>query len=258
MSIPKIIHYCWFGHNSKSRYVERCIESWKKYCPGYQVIEWNEENFDIDSCPQYVREAYEAKKWAFVSDYARLKIIYDHGGIYVDTDVKFRKSFDPLLQYDAFFGFEDELFVATGLGFGAVKGCGLLREMLIDYQEISFIRADGTYDLTSCPVRNIHVFLSQGLQQNGKTQLLDNNVAVFSPEYFCPLDVKTGFLRVTKNTYSIHAYQASWYDSKKGQKKWQRKNRIAYYKRIPFILMRKILGESLYVKIRGKIKGELL
>ena len=121
MKIPKVIHYCWFGGNPKPKLVQKCIHSWKKYCPDYEIIEWNESNFDISSCPLYVRQAYDVKKWAFVSDYARLKIIHTCGGIYLDTDVELIKSLDSLLEYNAFFGFEDGKYVATGLGFGAVS-----------------------------------------------------------------------------------------------------------------------------------------
>ena len=106
--IPKIIHYCWFGRNPKPKLAEKCIKSWKKYCPEYEIIEWNEDNYDLSSAPLYVRQAYEAKRWAFVTDYIRLQVIYENGGIYLDTDVELRKSLDPLLVHQAYFGFEDE------------------------------------------------------------------------------------------------------------------------------------------------------
>ena len=130
--IPKIIHYCWFGRNPKPELAVKCIKSWKKRCPDYEIIEWNEDNFDISSCPLYVRQAYEAKKWAFVSDYVRLKVVYDEGGVYLDTDVELKKGLDALLAYDAYFGFEDGTHVNTGLGFGAVKGAPILKEMMQD------------------------------------------------------------------------------------------------------------------------------
>ena len=118
--IPKKIHYCWFGGNPLPELAIKCLESWKKYCPDYEIIEWNETNFNLDSC-EYVREAYQAKKWAFVSDYARLKVVYDNGGIYLDTDVELIKSLDRLLKNKSFFGTETTGVVATGLGFGAEK-----------------------------------------------------------------------------------------------------------------------------------------
>ena len=139
MSIPKVIHYCWFGGNPKSKLIENCINSWRKKCPDYEIIEWNESNFDINCC-DYVKEAYEAKKWAFVSDFARLKIIYDNGGIYLDTDVELISSLEKFLEYDSYFGFEDSEHINTGLGFGAVKHNPILEVMINDYFKIQMGR----------------------------------------------------------------------------------------------------------------------
>lgn len=105
MSIPKKIHYCWFGRNPLTESAKKCIESWKKYCPEYEIIEWNENNFDLTE-NRYAREAYEQKKWAFVSDYARLKIVYEQGGIYMDVDVELIKPLDELTELDGYMGFE--------------------------------------------------------------------------------------------------------------------------------------------------------
>ena len=147
--IPKVIHYCWFGRNEKPNLFYKCFESWKKYCPDYEIIEWNEDNFDINMIP-YVKEAYEAKKWAFVADYARLWIVYHYGGIYLDTDVELLRPLDNLLASEAFFGSEDEKSIATGLGFGARKGNNVVKCMLLDYSDQHFKNKDGTYDLTTC------------------------------------------------------------------------------------------------------------
>ena len=125
--IPKKIHYCWFGHNQLPESAKKCINSWKKFCPSFDIIEWNEENFNIDACPQYVKDAYSQKKWAFVTDYVRLKVVYENGGIYFDTDVELISRIDSLLKYNAYFGFEDGVYVNTGLGFGAVKGMGIIK-----------------------------------------------------------------------------------------------------------------------------------
>ena len=162
MSIPRTIHYCWFGRNPLPKLAQKCIKSWKKYCPDYEIIQWNEDNYDLSAAPLYVRQAYEAKKWAFVTDYVRLQVVYEHGGIYLDTDVELIKKLDPLLQYDAYFGFEDGKHIATGLGFGAVKGAPILRELMEDYHDIPFILPDGGYDTKTCPVRNTEVFLRHG------------------------------------------------------------------------------------------------
>ena len=130
--IPKIIHYCWFGRNSKPHSVLKCIKSWEKYLPDYKIIEWNEDNFPIED-NIYCKQAYECKKWAFATDYARLWIIYNYGGIYLDTDVEVVKSWDPLLKHDCFIGRQPGYQVNTGSGFGAVKGHPLIKIMLDDY-----------------------------------------------------------------------------------------------------------------------------
>ena len=153
MSIPKIIHYCWFGRGKLPKLAEKCIESWKKYCPQYKIVCWNEDNFDINQ-NKYAKEAYEAGKWAFVSDYVRLKVLYDEGGIYLDTDVELIKPLDKLIEDGGFMGFDDNGVISTGLGFACEKGNKLIEALLADYDGISFICNDGAYDLTPCPDRN--------------------------------------------------------------------------------------------------------
>ncbi|MCD7828732.1 MAG: glycosyl transferase [Clostridiales bacterium] len=209
--IPKIIHYCWFGHNEKPKLAEKCIKSWKKYCPDYKIIEWNEDNFDIYCCPLYVRQAYEAKKWAFVTDYVRLKVVYDNGGVYFDTDVELRKPLDTIPECSAWFGFENERNVATGLGFGAEKNTHVLLEMMREYNDISFILNDGTFDKIPCPIRNTSVLLRHGLIQNNCMQTLDSNIIIFPTQYFCPIDYMSGKKHCTKETISIHWFSASWH-----------------------------------------------
>ena len=211
MSIPKVIHYCWFGHDPKPKLAEKCIKSWKKKCPDYKIIEWNEDNFDLSACPLYVRQAYEAKKWAFVTDYVRLKVVYDHGGIYMDTDVELKKSLDPLLTHQAYFGFEDGVHIATGLGFGAEKGNEVVRCMLSDYDNAQFFQADGSILYVTCPARNttsIQHLLDTGENRNGIVSI--PGAVIYPTEFFCPLNWKTRELSITDNTYSILWYDASW------------------------------------------------
>lgn len=257
--IPKIIHYCWFGGNPKSKLIKKCIRSWKKYCPDYEIIEWNESNFDLNCC-DYVREAYEAKKWAFVTDYARLKIIYENGGIYLDTDVELIKNLDEFLKYDSFFGYEDKLHIATGLGFGAIKGNAILKELMSDYENIHFINEDGTFDLTSCPVRNTLTLEKFGLIGNGDTAVIANN-AFFSAEYFSPIDYFTGIKTITDKTVSIHWFNASWQSEeirnkhKKTTKAIKRKNLLHIIIHIPNIFLRQLIGNKNYEKLKNKIKG---
>ena len=207
--IPKVIHYCWFGGNPLNDMAKKCIESWKKYCPDYEIVEWNESNFDIGTSCDYVKEAYEAKKWAFVSDYVRLWAIYNYGGIYLDVDVELIKSIDFLRKNKAFFGFEDDNNIATGVGFGAEKDNDVVKELINDYNNIHFKNSDGKFDLTPCPSRNTRIFKKWGFEGNGKKQIVNGNV-VYPKDYFCPKDYNTNILNITENTVSIHHFIASW------------------------------------------------
>ena len=208
--IPKVIHYCWFGRNPKPKLAEKCIRSWKKYCPDYEIHEWNEDNYDLNSAPLYVRQAYEAKKWAFVTDYVRLQVVYEHGGIYMDTDVELVKPLDMLLQNHVYFGFEDNAYIATGLGFGAEKGAAIVKEMMDDYQDIPFLLPNGTYDTMTCPARNTSVFLKYGMVQDGSRQVLEGGILILPSIYLCPIDYDTKTRRHSPDTISIHWFDASW------------------------------------------------
>lgn len=202
--IPKVIHYCWFGRGEKSRLMKKCIRSWKKYCPDYEIIEWNEDNFDVNGI-KFIKGAYDAKKWAFVTDYARLDIIYKHGGIYLDTDVELLKPLDDLLGYKGFFGFEGKN-IATGLGFGAEKGNLLVKQMRDDYNNDVYSK-----DNEICPVKNTRVLVNNGLVADGTKQEIDG--VVFLPnDYLCPLENATGVLKKTENTVAIHWFDKSWVD----------------------------------------------
>lgn len=208
--IPKIIHYCWFGGNPKTAKMEKCIASWKKFCPDFQIIEWNEKNFIIDEQCQFVREAYENKKFAFVSDVARLKIIFENGGVYLDTDVELLKPIDELLQCKAFFGWQDDKYVANGLGFGAEKGNSIVGENLSCYLHTSFINSDGSFNMKACPVYTTKILQQYGLElQNNSIQRLAEAV-IYPVEYFNPLDDATNRLNITEKTYSIHWYAKTW------------------------------------------------
>lgn len=208
--VPKKIHYCWFGGNPLPDSAKKCIESWRKFCPDYEIIEWNESNFDVNCC-NYVREAYQAKKWAFVSDVARLYIIAQNGGIYLDTDVEIVKPFDSLLENEGFMGFESKEFVALGLGFGAVEGNRLVQELADAYRSLSFIKADGSYNLKPIPQYTTEILKRHGLQPNGQYQVIDG-IAMLPMEYLCPFEFTTGKMKITPNTYSIHWFDASWMD----------------------------------------------
>lgn len=208
--IPKTINYCWFGGKPLPKLAKQCIASWRKHCPDYEIKEWNESNFNLNGC-NFVKEAYEAQKWAFVSDYARLKIIYEEGGIYLDTDVEVIKKLDAFLENKCYLGEETSGFVNTGLGFGAEKGSPIIKEMLDMYEDKHFKLADGSYDMTPCPRLNTTPLSKHGYAFSGKQIWKGENVTVYPPEYFCPINYETGKKSITANTYSIHLYNASWH-----------------------------------------------
>lgn len=206
--IPKKIHYCWFGRGELTVKAKKCIQSWKKYCPDYEIIEWNEDNFDVHQ-NEYTKKVYTEKKYAFLSDYARLKVVYEHGGVYLDVDVELVKSLDDLLENDAFFGFETKEFINTGVGFGAKQGSTAVKTLLEEYNQL----LDGTKDVIGCPKLNTEGLIKLGLERNGQLQKLDE-CTVYPAEYFNPYDDPTGRLNKTNNTYSIHWYAKSWMDKK--------------------------------------------
>lgn len=206
--IPKKIHYCWFGRGEKSQLARKCIASWKRFCPDYEIIEWNEDNFNIDQ-NAYTKFCYENKKWAFLSDYVRLLVVEEFGGIYFDTDVEVLVSFDDLRKHSAFFGFENSESVNTGLGFGAEAHHPAIQKMLEEYASL----LDGQYGTVMCPKLNTEALLKFGLQTNGRKQMLED-MAVYPVEYFNPYDSITGRLKKTEDTYSVHWYSASWLSPK--------------------------------------------
>lgn len=206
--IPKKIHYCWFGRNKLSAKAVHCIESWKKYCPEYEIIEWNEDNYDVYQNP-YTTYAYDNQKFAFLSDYARLQIILKEGGLYFDVDVEIVRPLDELLVHKAFFGFETEEYVNTGVGFGAEANNPIIACMLNEYDQL----LDGKHGTIGCPILNTSALLKYGLKQNGKKQTIDGAV-IYPIQSFNPYDDPTGVLNKTKETYSIHWYAKSWMDKK--------------------------------------------
>lgn len=208
--IPKIIHYCWFGGNPLPELALKCIESWKKYCPDYEIVCWNETNYSLDNKCVYVQEASEEKKWAFVSDYARLDIVYNHGGIYLDTDVELISSLDDLLNEKCFLGLETSGFIATGLGFGAEKNNIAIKKMLDEYRDIHFRIDKDIFDTTPCPRRNTAPFWVEGFNGDSKEIQHLFSATIYPPEFFCPLDYETNQLKITSNTKSIHYFSATW------------------------------------------------
>lgn len=205
--IPKIIHYCWFGKKEKSKLAKKCIESWKKYCPDYEIIEWNEDNFDIQAYP-YTEFCYEHQKYAFLSDFVRLMVVNQYGGIYFDTDVELLKSPQELLRYEAFYGFENNENIATGLGFGAVSGHFTIESMCQQYFNLTSDE-NGHFHLCKCPELNTNALLPFGLVLNGKRQSV-GGAEILSVDYLNPYDDQTGRLKKTNNTVAVHWYAKSW------------------------------------------------
>jgi mannosyltransferase OCH1-like enzyme len=219
--IPKIIHYCWFGGNPIPEFSQKCIASWKKYCPEYEIKEWNDNNYNVHKM-KYIDEAYNAGKYAFASDYARFDIIYQYGGIFLDVDVEIIKPFNNnLLKNNSFGGFEDAKYVNPGSIFAGEKGCALARELMEFYGTYNFIKKRGKLNLTPSPRIFTDILLKYGLTQKNTYQELGIFTA-YPSDYFCPKDFNTGKLSTTKNTYSIHHYDSSWYSKEENNKKHER------------------------------------
>lgn len=224
--IPKKIHYCWFGNNPLPESVQRCIKSWKKYCPNYEIIEWNESNYNINKIP-FIEKAYKERKYAFVSDYARLDIIYNEGGIYLDTDVEIINNIDSLLKHNCFLGFEFAGEVNTGIGFGAIQNHQFIYENMQYYHNAGF----DMNNIVTCVNVTSSLLEKKGLQSIDKNQVL-GDIHIYSTEYFCPLNYKTNELNITENTYSIHHYDATWQPFKMKAKSKIKKllgNRVASF-----------------------------
>ena len=209
MSIPKIIHYVWVGGNLKSKDIQRCMKTWKKHLKDYEIIEWNERNFDINQ-NQYCKEAYEAKKWAFVTDYVRLKVLYDYGGIYMDSDVEVCKSLDDFRQYNWFSGFESINKIPTGT-MGSCWNGEVIKLLLDDYNDRHFIKDDGSYDITT-NVETITKILSKeyDVLLNNTRQVFGDRNILFPFDYLCAKDLMDGKIKVSINTYTIHHFAGSW------------------------------------------------
>lgn len=209
--IPKKIHYCWFGRGEKPKLAQKCIASWKKYCPDYEIIEWNEDNFDLEDC-EYACFCYEQKRYAYLSDYVRLWAVEKYGGLYFDTDVELLKCPDELLINNAFFCFEGKQFVTTGLGFGAVAEHWSVKAMADAYRNISTDELRETLNtygvLTGSPKMNTYAFAPYGLVQNGECQKV-RDVQILSSDYLCPFDDITGELNINANSLAIHWYGKS-------------------------------------------------
>lgn len=210
--IPNVIHYCWFGRKSKPKEVLDYIETWKKHNPDYVIKEWNEDNFDIHCC-KYVWEAYKVKKFAFVSDYTRLYALYTEGGIYLDTDVEVRKSFDQLLGNHSFVGWEDN-FLGTGI-LASVKGQRWVKDIIDTYKNEAFISWYGKLNTFPNPYRLNEVLKKYGLKMNHKADVLDSDIAIYPIDILCANNHEKRQYVITDNTISIHHYSGTWSSPKR-------------------------------------------
>ena len=239
--IPKIVHYCWFGHNQKSKLIEKCISSWKKYLPDWEIIEWNESNYDVYK-NEYISEAYRNQKWAFVVDFARFDILNQHGGVFLDADVELLKPIpDDMLNHPAFTGFETSSTVAPGLIFASEVGHPMLQKIMDVYRSKQYGQIiNGKIETIVDIVTEI--LYRDGLIKNNKMQNI-KGVVVYPQEYFCCFNHETQNFDIAEETISIHHYAASW-------SPWYRK---FYFKMIK--IAAKVLGKERYLQMKKVIKG---
>lgn len=239
--IPHIIHYCWFGKGKKNKLFYKCLESWKKYLPGWQIIEWNEDNFDISKSPQYVQEAYSVKKYAFVSDYCRIYALDKFGGVYFDTDLEVLRSFDDLLTgYEFVSGFESKRSLITAF-IACVPNNDIICEFLHSYIDRKFIKDDNSYDITPINVRFSKLAEEHGcdLDNNSKQEFDNGRAVVYPVDVFSGFDMDNWHIKVTENTRTVHHMSGSWQPFKVK----------LYFARIKFLQC--ILGNSGYDKLKA-------
>lgn len=249
--IPKVIHYVWVGGNPLTPLAEKCIESWRKYCPDYEIKRWDESNFDINQ-NVFCKEAYENKKWAFVSDYIRLKVLFDEGGVYMDADVEVVKSIDDFLNHHAFSGFECTMKIPTGI-IAAEKGNKWIKLMLDYYDNKHFVKEDGTLDL----VPNV-LFMSDltiknyGITMNNKQQDL-GDIVFYPNDYFCPY-LDNGEAISTENTFTIHHFASSWLPENYKKRILIKKKIKDFFKKILTLIIGKKNFETLQKKHRKRVQ----
>jgi len=256
MKLPQVIHYCWFGGAALPPLAQKCIASWKKYCPDCKIIEWNESNYDIASKPLYVRQAYEEKKWAFVSDYARFDILYRYGGLYFDTDVEIIRPIADIIAKGPFMACEKgraeyHAMVAPGLGMAANAGDAFLGEILNSYRDENFVFSENDNKTVTIVKRTTELLRKYGLKDVEQIQTV-GGFWIYPPDYFCPLNYRTNRMKKTKNTRAIHWYDGSWFTERQRTEIAQMVKRERIDRRRAYI--RKLLGQTVYDRLK-KIKN---
>lgn len=242
--IPKIVHYCWFGNGEKPDNIKAYIETWKAKMPEYTFMEWNEQNFDVENSIPYVRQAYEAKKYAFVSDYARIQALYQHGGIYFDTDIEVKKPFEEFLEDKSMvLGFESERSLLTAF-IAVEKGHPYMKEFLESYKERNFLKEDGSYDMLVINEGFSALMERKGVDlDRNEYQELPGDIVIYPEEYFCGFDVNNWHESITDKTCTVHYMNSSWVSGKQGMKR-----KIIY-------TLQKILGYKNYDRLKGMFRG---
>ena len=238
--IPKTIHFCWFGGKAIPKEYEKYIDSWRRFLPDYEIKRWDETNYDVNCIP-FSAEAYSVGKYAYVSDYARLRILYEHGGVYFDTDVEVIKPIDDILDAGPFMAFEkntnakvDEMLnVAIGLGFAVEPGNPIIREILDFYESHHYIYPDGHMEQITIVKIVTDILKSHGLTRSDRPSTVEG-ITVYPWDYFCPVEFMSSKLEITKNTRTIHHYSASWmtWTDKLKMKKGYYANKVRKFLRI--------------------------
>lgn len=240
--IPKIIHYCWFGGKEKPESAQKCIRSWKKFFPDYEIKEWNESNFDVNMIP-YTKAAYEAKKYAFVSDFARFWVLYHYGGVYFDTDVEVIRNMDDLLTNGNFMGCEvdnlENYSVAPGLGLAVEPQHSLYKEIIEEYRKLPFYIEENKINPFAVVRLTTQLLLNHGLIKQQGIQHIEG-ITIYPPDYFNPWDDALGKLNKTSNTRSIHWYSKTWMKPEHPL--------IVFFKR----WMRRLFGREIFTKLRNR------
>lgn len=251
--IPKIIHYVWFGGKPMPEKNAKYLESWRKNCPEYTFMLWNEENFDISSSNNYVKQAFENKKYAFVSDYVRLYALKTYGGIYLDTDVEVLKSFDDLLDNKMFVCRENSAYISTAV-IGAEKDNKIISELLNSYEKRNFILEDGSLDLTTNVV-NISLFLHKKYNYKlNNSEFICDEISIYKSTYFSSKDYFSGKMRSTKNSYAIHHFDGSWETKGKSPAKKMAKN---LFKILPKFIVFGVINKYKNHQLKAKEKSTI-
>ena len=245
--IPKVIHYCWFGGKPLPEDIRRYMMTWRKVLPDYKIVRWSEKNFDISTAPDYVKEAYEAKKYAFVADYVRVKELADHGGVYFDTDIEAVKDFSQYLEGKCVvLGFESERLLTTAF-IACKKHDPFISEFEQSYHTRHFVMDNGELDLT-----NINDVLSEFAETKGldldrdEYQELPGGIAVYPKDYFAAWDVHNWHPKTTERTCTVHHMASSWIEVSKADK----------LKGAMMDFTRKVFGDDFYDALRAKLKGK--